>query len=69
MVRKKIYRNADGFWVSKKSGKQSAFLCALFISEKSRTICIWCRDNQRDGEAGSAPGEQKGNLVCSSRGC
>lgn len=48
------------------SGGRSAFLCAPFISEKGSTICIWFRDTS---DAGSAPGEQKANLICSSKGC
>lgn len=59
----KNYGFADGFGGS---GGRGAFLCELFILEKDSTICIWFRDTS---EAGSAPGEQKTNLVCSSKGC
>lgn len=48
------------------SAERSAFLCALFISEKGSAICIWFRDTS---DAGSAPREQKANLICSSKGC
>lgn len=57
------------FGDGEESGKRSAFLGALFISEKGRTICIWCRDTRELVGPGSAPGEQKANLVCSSKGC
>lgn len=57
--------NADGFWRIRRNG--GAFLMrAIHFQKKGSTICIWFGDTS---EAGSAPGEQKANLVCSSKGC
>lgn len=45
-LEKKYFSKADGFLRADGSGKRSAFLCTLFISEKGSTICIWCTDTR-----------------------
>lgn len=65
---KRKLKSRGGFRRSGRTERFSflSFFLPLFISEKGSAICVWFRDTS---EAGSAPGEQKANLVCSSKGC